>query len=73
MKDIEYTVLPKRKHPRLKSFDYSSSGYYFVTVCVKDRKPLLSKVIVGRDAFIPPKIELSDIGKFVNKNIEKTD
>ena len=24
--------LPKRKHPRLKEYDYSSEGVYFVTI-----------------------------------------
>ena len=32
---------PKRKRTRLKDYDYSSAGVYFVTVCVKDKKPLL--------------------------------
>lgn len=30
--------LPKRKHPRLKIYDYSSAGAYFVTICTKDKK-----------------------------------
>ena len=25
--------LPSRKHPRLKNYDYSQNGYYFVTIC----------------------------------------
>ena len=37
--------LPKRKHPRLKTYDYSQNGVYFITVCTKDRQPLLGKVI----------------------------
>ncbi len=40
---------PQRKHPRLRNFDYSTTGAYFLTICTKDRKPLLS-TIVGRDA-----------------------
>jgi len=44
--------LPKRKHPRLKNYDYSQNGCYFVTVCVKDRKNLLGTIPVGRDAHI---------------------
>ena len=32
----------KRKSPRLKDYDYSQSGCYFVTVCVKDKRHLLS-------------------------------
>ena len=41
------TALPKRKHPRLKDFDYGAEGVYFVTICTQDRRCLLSR-IVGR-------------------------
>lgn len=37
--------LPKRKSTRLKSFDYSSAGAYFVTICVRDRMQILSEII----------------------------
>ena len=39
--------LPKRKHPRLDNYDYSSAGAYFVTICTQNRCCLLSRV-VGR-------------------------
>ena len=39
--------LPVRKHVRLKEYDYSRNGGYFVTVCTKDRRNILSDV-VGR-------------------------
>lgn len=61
--------LPKRKHPRLKNYDYSQNGCYFVTVCVKDKKQILGRVNVGRDALIPPTTELSEIGKTAEKYI----
>jgi putative transposase len=32
---------PRRKSPRLPTFDYSSNGAYFVTTCVQNREPLL--------------------------------
>ena len=35
--------LPKRKHPRLKEYDYSSNGYYYVTICTKDMKCIFGK------------------------------
>ena len=66
---------PERKHPRLKNYDYSQNGCYFVTICVKDKKHLLGSVSVGRDALIPPQTVLSLIGKVAEKyilNIEKT-
>ncbi len=37
--------LPKRKSTRLKNYDYSSTGVYFVTICIKDRKQILSEII----------------------------
>ena len=36
--------LSKRKSTRLKEFDYSQFGYYFVTICIKDRKDFFSKI-----------------------------
>lgn len=32
--------LPKRKQNRLKDYDYSSPGAYFVTICTNNRKNL---------------------------------
>jgi len=37
--------LPKRKGTRLKYYDYSTPGVYFITVCVKDRKELLRCIL----------------------------
>ena len=37
--------LPKRKSTRLKNFDYSSAGAYFVTICVRDRMHILSEIV----------------------------
>ena len=31
---------PKRKSPRLEHFDYAQPGYYFVTICTKDKQCL---------------------------------
>lgn len=33
--------IPKRKRVRIKNYDYSSSGAYFVTVCTADKQPIL--------------------------------
>ncbi len=41
--------LPKRKTTRLKDFDYSTSGAYFVTVCTQDRMPILSEIVTTND------------------------
>ena len=37
--------LPKRKPNRLKEFDYSTNGAYFITICTQNRKQILSRII----------------------------
>ncbi len=59
---------PKRKAPRLKNFDYSSPGAYFITICVKDKKCLLGKIVGGGD-FDAPQIQLSSYGYILDKHI----
>ena len=39
--------LPERKHTRLKSYDYSRDGVYFVTICAADNRCLFAHVRVG--------------------------
>ena len=62
--------LPKRKNIRLKEYDYSSNGAYFITICTKDMKCLLSRITVGHDAHIVPKTELTNYGKIVEKHLK---
>ena len=46
--------LPTRKSIRLKSYDYSQDGYYFVTICVKDSRAILGAIDVGAiSEFLP--------------------
>ena len=40
--------LPRRKHPRLAYYDYSTAGAYFVTIRTQNRRCLLSRII-GRE------------------------
>ena len=44
MHDTEKQNFPKRKHPRLKEYDYSLNGYYFVTICSKNMRHIFGKV-----------------------------
>ena len=47
---------PKRKDLRLKQYNYSTNGAYFITVCTKDRKNILSHIaVVGVGAHDDPK------------------
>jgi REP element-mobilizing transposase RayT len=50
---------------RLKGWDYGKNGYYFVTICTKNRIPYLGNVING-------KVELSEIGKIALDELQKT-
>ena len=59
--------LPKRKDPRLKGFDYSSTGAYFLTICTQNRKNILS-MIVGEGSPLP---RLSPYGKIAESWIQK--
>ena len=59
--------LPKRKALRLKGFDYSTTGAYFITICTQDRKNILS-TIVGEGSPLP---QLSRYGEIVDKWIQK--
>ena len=65
--------LPKRKPTRLKDYDYSTAGYYFITICTNNRKNSFCN-IVGDGALDLPKIKLTDIGEFAKQellNIER--
>ncbi|MBR5157399.1 MAG: transposase [Clostridia bacterium] len=62
-------ILPKRKPTRLKGYDYSASGVYFVTICTHNRECLLSN-IVGEGLCALPKNTLTPIGKETEKSIQ---
>ena len=59
--------LPKRKHPRLDHYDYSSPGAYFVTVCTQNRRCLLSR-IVGR-GLAPAEIQYTAYGQIAKDQL----
>ena len=63
-------TLPARKNVRLKNFDYSKDGYYFITICTKDKQKLLSK-INETSSFKSPINELTPTGQCVAETIEK--
>ena len=60
--------LPKRKHPRLNNFDYSSAGAYFVTICTWNRRCLLSD-IVGRGLAPADKVRYTSLGEIAEKQL----
>ncbi|MBQ9045261.1 MAG: transposase [Oscillospiraceae bacterium] len=40
-------TLQKRKHPRLKTFDYATPGAYFITICAYKRRALFGSIRPG--------------------------
>ena len=54
------TGSPARKPLRLRNFDYSQMGCYFVTICTRDRRHLFGKIVAGR-------LRATDAGKIVSR------
>jgi len=51
-----------RRSIRLKDYDYSSDGAYFITICTENRECILSSIRRG-DPCGRPKIELTELGR----------
>lgn len=66
-------MVHKRKDYRLKNYDYSSPNAYFITVCTKNRQPVLWQNIVKTDVGAaigrPTTYELSYYGKITETAI----
>ena len=74
---------PVRKQNRIKSFDYSQNGVYFITICTENRKCLLARIIpatthtlptvptVGGGVLDAPQVHLSDFGRVVDRQIRQ--
>lgn len=50
---------------RLKGYDYGSEGAYFITICVKNKKPLFGNIINNKNN---PIVKLSELGEIACKN-----
>ena len=63
--------LPKRKHTRLKGYDYSQNGYYFITICTYNRKHLFGQIVGSiHESTESPRMELNAIGIIVESMIK---
>ena len=73
----------KRKSIRLKDYDYSKEGCYYITICIKNRKEILSKIEIYNAKIMPnnvwvgvpddPKIhiKLTTYGEIIKKQIKE--
>ena len=50
----------RRRSIRLKGYDYSKAGAYFVTICTQNKECLLGEIVDG-------KMILNDVGEFAKK------
>ncbi len=63
---------PVRKNIRLKNYDYSAPGAYFVTVCTKDKRCILSTIRRG-DPCGRPDHPLTRYGSIVEQCLKDTE
>ncbi len=55
--------LPKRKPTRLKHYNYSANGAYFITICTKNKQKILGQISGTEN----PAVHLSEYGKIAEK------
>ncbi|MDF2546674.1 MAG: hypothetical protein K0R93_1572 [Anaerosolibacter sp.] len=64
--------LPQRKHQRLKDYDYSQVGYYFVTICTQNRVHLFGQIVGAiRESPLPKRSSLSKLIGYLKMNTAK--
>ncbi len=61
---------PQRRPSRLKTFDYSQNGAYFITLCTHNRQPLF-KIDVGNDLCVVPPLQNKIIHKWIKETQNK--
>jgi len=61
--------LPTRKPTRLHGYDYNTPGAYFITICVRKRKELLSEICVGTGVLDCPQNRLTVYGKIAERQL----
>ena len=61
---------PQRKPTRLPFFNYNEAGTYFLTLCAKDKRCILGRVLDGADETQSPTMQLSRTGIIVQNQIQ---
>ena len=59
---------PSRKRMRLYQYDYATPGAYFVTICTANRRPVLSKIVVGQ-GLAPAVVQLLACGSILQQQL----
>ena len=63
--------LPRRKRNRLRNYDYSQNGAYFITICTENRIRLFGKISVGAD-LVSARVKLSNAGQMIDRIFTET-
>ena len=66
---MDKSSLPNKRAIRLKGYDYSSEGSYFITICTKNRQELLSAIRVGTGVLDRPENVLKEFGEIADKQL----
>ncbi|MDR0979133.1 MAG: hypothetical protein LBL91_04285 [Lachnospiraceae bacterium] len=69
-----------RKSIRIKEYDYSKNGMYFITICTQNRECILSEImngtlsdVVGAHDCAQPKLILTHVGRIAQKELMNTE
>ncbi len=64
------TDFPKRKSIRIENYDYSTTGVYFITVCVNNRKPILcnKRAAISRPFLLYVYSRVADCRPYITKS-----
>jgi len=68
-------TLKGKKHNRLKDYDYATDGFYFITICSKNRDNIFGDIPVGADGCRPADtidVQLNDFGRIVDDELNKS-
>jgi REP element-mobilizing transposase RayT len=62
----------QRKNIRLKGYDYSQNGYYFITICTQNRLPLFGQIVGAiHESPLPKRSLLSQMIGYFKMNTTK--
>lgn len=62
--------LPQRKTVRLRDYDYSTPGWYFVTLCTRGKEKILCQ-IVGTAVPGGPRAQFTECGEIVDRRLRE--
>jgi REP element-mobilizing transposase RayT len=55
----------KRRSIRLKDYDYSKEGMYYITICTKNRESILGDVVNVGAGLVPAQVNKTHFGKII--------